>query len=161
MRVIKSQSFFHLFVHMIYRNVAPSDHISSLIKSFWMVDSEGDATIQREKIIPDGYPEMIFHYGASYSANISGAWYEQEKNLIAGQITNHFFLENTGTIGMIGIKFQPWALKQVFDLDMEALVNRAIPFPDQIKGNLEPLIEISNSDEDFDKKVERLEVALG
>ncbi|NNF36271.1 MAG: AraC family transcriptional regulator, partial [Saprospiraceae bacterium] len=42
-----------------------------------------------------------------------------------------------------------------------ALVNRAIPFPDQIKGNLEPLIEISNSDEDFDKKVERLEVALG
>ena len=122
-----------------------------------MVDSEGKTAIQKEKIVPDGYPEMIFHYGDPYRANISGDWYTQDKYLIAGQITNHFFLENTGTSGMIGIKFQPWALKHSFNMDMEAIVNRVIPLPEQLIKELIPIIQIADSHLRFDEKVRQLE----
>jgi AraC-like DNA-binding protein len=145
---------------MIYKNVSPCDHLKTLVKSFWMVDSEGDATIRREKIIPDGYPEMIFHYGDPYRANISGEWYTQEKYLIAGQITNYFFLENLGISGMIGIKFQPWAIKELFDLEMEPIVNQAISLPQCLFEKLNPFIQISNSSLRFEKKVKQIEEEL-
>ena len=138
----------------------PSAHLRHLVKSIWMVDSDKETTIQREKIIPDGYPEMIFHYGDPYRANISGEWYIQEKYLVAGQITNHFYLENTGTSGMIGVKFQPWAVRQLFNLNMESIVNQAIPFPDHLFQTLNPLIEIANSHLHFEDKVLQLENCL-
>ncbi len=103
---------------------------------------------------------MIFHYGDPYRANISGEWYTQGKNLIAGQITNHFFLENTGTSGMIGIKFQPWALKQLFDLTMESIVNQAIPFPNYLMTKLSPFIDIAHSQLSFEDKIDKLEDQL-
>ena len=68
---------------MIYKNIPSSKALENIIKSFWIVDSEGDTTKHKEKIIPDGYPEMIFHYKDPYKANISGEWDLQEKYLIA------------------------------------------------------------------------------
>lgn len=92
---------------MLYLQKKPVNKLSSLIKSFWMIDSESDATITQEKIIPDGYPEMIFHYRKPYRINIDGEWNTQNKYLIAGQIRKYFLLENTGALGMFAIKFQP------------------------------------------------------
>ena len=142
---------------MIYRNILPSDKLSNYIKSFWVVDSEGDKTLKREKIIPDGYPEMIFHYGNTYRANISGEWFLQDKYLIAGQITNHFFLENTGVSGMIGIKFQPWAIKQLFNIEMHPLVNKVIPFPEALNDKLTALKKVVIANTQFEEKVANLE----
>lgn len=142
---------------MLYQNIPSSDRLSQLVKSFWIVDSEGDDTIYKEKIIPDGYPEMIIHYGDHYRINISGAWERQEKLLIAGQITNYFFLENSGKTGMIGIKFQPWAVKILFDLDMDKLVNKVIEFPEGLKMYLKSIIDIAISETSFEEKVKGME----
>ncbi len=142
---------------MIYKNIPSTHTLSDYIKSFWLVDSVGDSTIRQEKIIPDGYPEMIFHYGDRYRANISGKWNVQSKFLIAGQITNHFFLENTGVSGMMGIKFQPWAIKELFGFDMHPLVNKVIPFPKSLHNNLKALKEIAISEVAFEDKVNTIE----
>lgn len=103
---------------MIYERIAPSNLLSDYIESFWIVDSENDQVPQVQKIIPDGHPEFIFHYGDTYNINISGDWETQASSLLAGQIRNHFYLKNTGKSGMIGVKMMPAALTKLFDLNM-------------------------------------------
>lgn len=109
---------------MIYLRKEPSTELSDLIDCFWIVDSEGDTTLFPQKIIPDGYPELVFHYGDLYKINISGKWEYQSKNLIAGQITRFFYLENTGVSGMIGVKMKPWAIYELFNMKMHSLVDQ-------------------------------------
>lgn len=121
---------------MIYRRIEPTASLRDLVVCYWIIDSEGNREVHRQKIIPDGYPELIFHYGDPYRISISGEWEQQSKYLVAGQIRNHFYLENTGSSGMIGIKLQPAALHELFGLVMAPLTDQVIPFeevfPDQL-----------------------------
>jgi len=59
---------------MYYHFQEPSSSdLSYFIKSFWSFEND-DLTITEEKIIPDGYPELIFHYKDPYQINIKGHW---------------------------------------------------------------------------------------
>lgn len=142
---------------MIYQQVEPSEELSHIIKSFWMIDSEDDNTIHQQKIFPDGYPEMIFHYGDVYRVNISGNWETQSTELIAGQIRNHFFLENTGVSKMFAIKFQPWALKELFSLEMSSITDKVIVVPDSIKVKTSIIKNIAINNCEFSEKVTQIE----
>ena len=143
---------------MIYKQVDPSTKLSGYIKSFWLVDSENDNSIHREKIIPDGYPEMIFHYKDPYKSNINGKWRDQRDNyLIAGQIRNYFYLENTGYTGMFAIKFQPWALKTLFNVDMKPITDEAIKIPSTLLEIIMPIKKIAFEELPFEEKVKNTE----
>ena len=103
---------------MIYERIPPANSLSDYIESFWIIDGKNDHIPQIQKIIPDGHPEFIFHYGDAYKINLSGDWETQSNALLAGQIRNHFYLRNTGKSGMIGVKMMPTALTKLFDLNM-------------------------------------------
>lgn len=124
---------------MIYQKLSPSSEISHLIECYWWIDSESDDSISEEKIIPDGFPEMIWHYGEPYEINISGHWELQPKALLAGQLTNHFYLRNTGTSGMVGIKWKPQALFDLYRLTMSELVDSVVELPKDLHHLFEPL----------------------
>lgn len=110
---------------MIYDRAIPSDPLRDIIDCYWVIENE-DTKIDPQKIIPDGYPEIIFHYGDAYRINITGSWETQSKKLLAGQISNHFMLENTGVSGMFGIKFKPHALCRLFGIDMSQFTDRVV-----------------------------------
>ena len=131
--------------------------LSRIIKNFWMVDSEGATTIKEEKIIPDGYPEMIFHYKESPFININGHWYKQGNYLLAGQIRNHFYLKNSGAVGTFAIKFQPSALTTLFKINMNDLTDKVIPFNSKLKDTLSPIIGIAIGNQSFETKVDLIE----
>lgn len=103
----------------------PDPAIADLVDCFWVVE-EDDATPGERKIIPDGYPELIFHYGDPYEIRLMGDWERQPRCLAAGQITRYFFLRNTGRSGMIGVKLQPWGLAQLCGLPMVSLKDRVV-----------------------------------
>lgn len=142
---------------MIYKQQEPSTTLKSLIKSFWLIDSEDDASTYTQKIIPDGYPELIFHYKAPFKANISGSWFLQDKHLVAGQIRNHFFLKNEGHIGMLGIKLQPWALRLLFNLDMSALTDKVFAVEDLKLSQLDSITKIAKQDTTFEHRIAAIE----
>lgn len=150
------QAFLFLVV-MIYDLVKPSEELSDIIQSFWMIDSEGDNHIHQQKIIPDGFPELIFHYGDPYKINISGLWELQSKELIGGQIRNHFFLENTGESKMFAIKFKPWAIRELFELEMSSITDKVIIIPKAIKEKVVEIKEIAISTRSFSEKVAGIE----
>lgn len=151
------QRAFLFLVGMIYEQVEAKNGLSLIIKSFWLIDSEGDANIHQEKIVPDGYPELIFHYGDPYRININGSWEVQEKNILAGQIRNYFFLENTGVSKMFAIKFQPWALKELFDMEMSSITDKVIEVPNEMLSALKAIRSIAVSAVSFNEKVSSIQ----
>lgn len=110
---------------MLYEQITPPLSLSSLVKCYWVIEDDNEEIVQ-QKIIPDGFTEIIFHYRDPYRINISGKWEIQSNALLAGQIKNHFFLENTGASGMIGIKFRPHALSELFFLEMADYTDRVV-----------------------------------
>lgn len=141
----------------IYTLKKASPKLLRIIKSFWLVDYQEDIALKKEKIIPDGYPELIFHLGDPYKININGVWQQQSQYLIAGQIKNCFFLENTGKSKMFAIKFQPWALTELFDIKMKTLTDKVIEIPQKLLVTLQPIKEVAMSSLSFDEKIKHIE----
>ncbi len=140
---------------MVYRQEEATGLIQRFVRSYWMVDSQGETEIHREKIIPDGFPELIVHYKEPYRINLDGKWQLQSQKLIAGQISNHFYLENTGETGVFGIKLQPWSLKYLFNISMKNLRDKVIEMPDAIGEQIEPLLDIATAKIPFEEKTEQ------
>lgn len=109
---------------MIFKRIPPPAELARIVECYWIAESD-DVMPAKEKIIPDGFPEMIFHYGDPYRINLQhDTWELQTQSLLAGQIRKYFFLENTGRSGVLGIKFQPTALTHLFDLSMHTLTDK-------------------------------------
>ncbi|MBX2898558.1 MAG: AraC family transcriptional regulator [Cyclobacteriaceae bacterium] len=120
---------------MNYQRIEPDLKLKPWVDCYWFAESKS-LTREKKKIIPDGFPEIIFHYRDSYRINISGTWQRQHKNLLAGQLKKFFYLENTGATGMVGIKFKPAALAHLFNLVMSDYTDRVVPLPEAISKAL-------------------------
>jgi len=141
---------------MLFKRILPASDLQRFVESYWIIQEEDTAIVQ-QKIIPDGFPEVIFHFGDPYRINISGEWKEQSRSLLAGQIKKHFFLENTGRADMIGIKFQPAAITQLFGVSMSSFTDRVVDLNEAIGDSAIPWKDIAFAQEEADKKVEQLE----
>lgn len=110
---------------MEFRRIEPTGAAAKAVECYWIVKND-DATPVRQKIIPDGFTEIIFHFGDHYRINLDGRWSRQGKRLLAGQISKYFYLENSGVSDMLGIKLKPTALTHLFGMQMKPLVDKVI-----------------------------------
>lgn len=110
---------------MEFSKISPHPALAELIACYWMMYSDNAAPMV-EKIIPDGFTELIFNYRDVYQSQISGHWRLQSPNLLAGQLRKFFYLQNTGTTGSIAIKLKPAALTQLFGLSMDQFVDQIV-----------------------------------
>lgn len=110
---------------MTFARLEPDSSIAHLIECYWMMQSE-DSIPKIEKIIPDGFTELIFNYKEVYKAKTDGTWHLQSPNLLAGQISSYFYLENTGLTGSCAIKLKPAALTQLYGLNMESYLDKIV-----------------------------------
>lgn len=108
-----------------FKSYTPSPHLQFLVESYWTVEDAENA-VHTQKILPDGFPEIIFHFADPYRININGQWMVQQKSLLAGQLTKFFFLENTGRAEILGIKLKPTALSRLAKLDMHVFNDRVV-----------------------------------
>jgi len=112
---------------MKFQRFTPAKILEPFIECFWVAESE-DVIPVVQKIIPDGFPEVIFHCRDAYSIKLHNKWEIQAKTLVAGQITKHFFLQNAGASAVAGIKFKPAALTHLFGFSMDTLTDRVLSF---------------------------------
>lgn len=118
---------------MEFTRINPHPSLTEFIECYWMMYSDNTLPVV-EKIIPDGFTELIFNYREVYQSQIGGHWSLQSPNLLAGQLRTFFYLQNTGTTGSVAIKLKPAALTQLFGLSMDQYVDQiedldAIPHP--------------------------------
>ena len=110
---------------MPFHRFAPDKQLEPLIESYWLV-SDDDTMPRLQKIVPDGFTEIIFHLGDPYRIRLYNEWEMQTESLLAGQIRKHFFLENTGRSDIVGIKLKPTALNHLFGLDMHKFTDKVV-----------------------------------
>jgi len=125
---------------MPFYRYEPPDVLRMLIECYWIIEDDNPEPIQ-QKIIPDGFPEIIFHYGDSYRIKLGNEWELQTKSLLAGQLTNYFFLENTGRSGVLGIKLKPAAITHLFNISMRELTDKVVPLKTNVTGYLDEMEE--------------------
>lgn len=138
---------------MFFERIKPPDHLCDIIECYWIIENE-DRTPVTQKIIPDGFVELIFHYRDPYRISIDGSWTTQVRSLLAGQIDKHFYLENCGRSGIFGIKLQPTALTQLFGLNMKAYTNRVVDLSKVNEITMEGLEVLLVSEGVHEEKIE-------
>jgi AraC-like DNA-binding protein len=129
---------------MDFRRIEPTGHACKAIDYYWLAKDD-NSTCVKQKIIPDGFAEIIFHFGDQYRINLHGRWQRQGRRLLAGQLTKYFYLENTGVSDMMGIKLKPAAVTHLFGISMKDLVDRVVVLDEKIK------IDTENVDEYFNR----------
>ncbi|MEM6524280.1 MAG: helix-turn-helix domain-containing protein [Bacteroidota bacterium] len=144
-------------INLIFEKIQPTEALSSIVKEYWHVENDESYDIVRQKIIPDGYTEIIMHYKDPYRINIEGIWKTQSKFLLAGQITDHFFIENTGCSGMYGIKFQPTGLNTLFNLWMDHHINKVNELQSVLGKKADIFIEGGYKMQDFQDLTDNIE----
>jgi AraC-like DNA-binding protein len=110
---------------MEFSRIHPPAELRKLVECYWIARSSNTTPIL-QKIIPDGFPELIFHFGDPYRIKLTDTWEQQANNLLAGQITKFFFLENSGNSDILGIKLAPAAVTHLFGTNMSALCDRVV-----------------------------------
>jgi AraC-like DNA-binding protein len=137
---------------MFFQRIAPPKCLEQIIECYWIAEDESIIP-QKQKIIPDGFVEIIFHYGDPYRICLGDTWQLQSRSLLAGQISKHFFLENTGTSGVIGIKLKPAALTHLYDLHMHHFTDKVVDITLTLGDQMKSIEQDLNAAVTHDQKI--------
>lgn len=125
------------------RTFAPPEHLRTIVKYFWAFESQemNDAEKTFSAIV-DGCPGVIM-----VQSENDAFCDERKKKLpdifLYGQTEKPVRFSASGTIGALGICFQPYALKSVFGMDAHELTNDCLDlniFSNKKQGTLSEIL---------------------
>jgi len=96
-----------------HKEFEPPEILKNMIKCFWY-DRIDFVEIQTDfEVVPDGYAEIIFHFGSTCSISYNGVLKQLPSPFIIGLLNQpiHFYTKNR--LQIIAIRCYPWT---VFDL---------------------------------------------
>lgn len=112
---------------MKYEVHIPVSELQPFIKCFWTLEQETAEEPQRQRVLPDGCMEMIFHYGDHYRQYFNdGSSIIQPKSFVFGQISSYIEIAPTGITGIIAARFLPEGLVPFIDIPISKLENKAV-----------------------------------
>ena len=112
---------------MDYQVFDPPNELRPFIKCFWTLESTANENPSRQRVVPDGCMEMIFHYGDLYRQYLEdGSSLIQPKSFVFGQITRFLEIEPTGKTGIISARFLPEGLLPFIQIPVVELENKAV-----------------------------------
>lgn len=113
---------------MDYKTYTPTADLTALIKCYWTLEAPTEKQPEKQRIVPDGCMEMIFHYGDLYHQ------YSDEENYIVqprcfvfGQITAPLEIAPSGTTGIFAVRFYPEGFTPFATIPVQEMENRAVP----------------------------------
>ncbi|GEC80027.1 helix-turn-helix transcriptional regulator [Flavobacterium aquatile] len=113
---------------MNYNTIEPNKNLSDFIKCYWTLEAEKETNPEKQRIVPDGCMEMIFHYGDFYKQYlVDGSFIIQPKCFVFGQITQPLDIEPTGKTGIFAIRFLPNGFVPFTDFPIHKMENKAVP----------------------------------
>jgi AraC-like DNA-binding protein len=98
---------------MIHQEFMPPDELRDTIKCFWYNSREYGEQISGFEVIPDGYAEIIFHFGSGCSIAQNEGLQKLPSPFIMGLLNQPAFFYAKGRLEIIGVRCFPWT---VFDL---------------------------------------------
>lgn len=113
---------------MHYQTYDPNSELAELIRCYWVLQAPAEAMPEKQRIIPDGCMEMIFHYGdlyRQYAADDSSI--VQPRCFVIGQLTEPLDIQPTGETDIFSVRFQPNGFVPFTDMAPQNFENLAVP----------------------------------
>ncbi len=143
---------------MHFQAILPDPRLARLVKYYWIVIG---TDCNHQKIVPDGCPEFIFHFADRYQIKSSEDKFErQSPALIAGQLNTPIILKPEGKSEILGVKFFPHAVWQLFGLNMKLLTNQALSFSEVLGARFELITDQLLNCVSQNKRIEFIESFL-
>ncbi|WP_461101116.1 helix-turn-helix domain-containing protein [Spirosoma koreense] len=98
---------------MQHREFAPPESLRDTIKCFWYNTRDVGERQASFEVVPDGYAEIIFHFGSSCSISHDGVLQSLPSPFLMGLLAQPALFFAEGRLDIIGIRCFPWT---VFDL---------------------------------------------
>jgi AraC-like DNA-binding protein len=112
---------------MIYQTFEPNDDLTPFIKCYWTLESPKEEAAEKQTIVPDGFMEMIFHYGDLYRQYTeNGNSIIQPKCFVIGQLTRPLEIEPTGNTGIFSVRFHPNGFLPFASIPIKEMENTAV-----------------------------------
>jgi AraC-like DNA-binding protein len=120
---------------MNYQVYEPSEMLQPFVKCFWTLEAPAAETEERQRIVPDGCMEMIFHYGDLYRQYFpNGDHIIQPRCFVFGQISNYLEIAPTGVSAIFSVRFHPDGFVPFINLPLFQIEDRAVPLA-ELFGN--------------------------
>jgi len=112
---------------MDYQTFEPHKDLSDFVKCYWTLEGPKEAMPHRQRIVPDGCMEMIFHYGDLYRQYLDDDYsIIQPRCFVFGQLTRPLEIEPTGETGIFSVRFQPGGFMPFAAISLKEMDNKAI-----------------------------------
>src|ERR1700749_2620961 len=98
---------------MHHKEFAPPQELQDTIKCFWYNKKDFGPLQSGFEVVPDGYAEIIFHFGSGCSTAYNGGLQPLPSPFIVGLLGQPVFFYTSNLLEIIGIRCFPWT---VFDL---------------------------------------------
>ena len=120
---------------MHYEEIGPTSHLSRWVHCVWTFEAE-EAGAAPDRIVPDGRPELVIHYGAQFcELDAQGHAIEQPRVLFAGQVTRPLHLRSPANAGVVGVRFKPAGAQAFVGGSMRRATDRRVAL-DEIEPGL-------------------------
>ncbi len=125
---------------MDYQTYEPSAPINSFVKCYWTLDAPKSLSAEKQRIVPDGCMEMIFHHGDLYWQYLKdGSYIVQPQCFVFGQITKMLEIEASGVTGIFSVRFHPGGFIPFASLTTKQMENRAVPLNELFDNGVQEL----------------------
>lgn len=98
---------------MQHQEVEPPEELRDAIKCFWYDSRDFGELPASFEVVPDGYAEIIFHFGSVCSISTKGGWQPLPSPFLMGLLNQPALFYTKNRLEIIGIRCFPWT---VFDL---------------------------------------------
>jgi AraC-like DNA-binding protein len=98
---------------MLHQEFASPEQLSGSIRCFWYDKREFGASTTSFEVLPDGYAEIIFHFGSGCSMLVDEVLQPLPSPFIMGLLNQPVIFYTKDRLEIIGVRCFPWT---VFDL---------------------------------------------
>ena len=112
---------------MNYQVYTPCPDLQPFVKCYWSLEDDAKKEPVKQRVLPDGCMEMIFHYGDPYRQYFEdGSSITQPRSFLFGQITKYIEIAPTGISGIISARFLPDGIFPFINMPVSTLENKAV-----------------------------------
>jgi hypothetical protein len=99
-----------------------------------MESDDNSALSTRQRILPDGCIELIFHYGDGFDQYHDNSVISQPRSFVFGQISQFIEIAPPGRVGIIAVRFHPCGAQPFLRVPTMELAGRATEL-DEVFGS--------------------------
>ncbi|HTX59476.1 MAG TPA: helix-turn-helix domain-containing protein [Verrucomicrobiae bacterium] len=133
---------------MLHEEFEPPEELRDTVKCFWYNRRDFGERQSSFEVLPDGYAEIIFHFGSGCSIVRSGSLWSLPSPFLMGLLDQPVLLSARGRFEVLGVRCFPWAVFDLLGLPSGKDEARVVEHPiAQLQSELDKWIHADKVDE--------------